>query len=80
MFSVCPEPPVMRVSQVRYIVHILFLFSVGVRLLSDLFPSFCLFVWVVSRGWTTGSNDDVQPRIVHSECGVKIKVTSFVPI
>ena len=47
-----------------------------VRLVSQ-FLSVCL---VVSRGWTTGSNDDVQPRIVHSDCGVTIKVTSFAPI
>ena len=80
VFSVCPEPLVMRASQARYFVYTLLLFSVGVRLLSDFFPSFCLFVWVVSRGSTTGSNDDVQPRIVHSDCGVTIKVTAFAPI
>ena len=70
----------MRANQARYFVHTLVLLSVGVRLLSDLFPTFRLFVWVVSRGGTAGSNDDVQPRIVHSDFGVMIKVTSFAPI
>ena len=75
-----PEPLVMRVSQARYTVHTSSCFRVVYGLLSDLFPIFCLFVWDVSRGSTTGSNDDVQPRIVHSECGVMIEVTPFAPI
>ena len=80
MFSVCPEPLVMRAYQARYIVstHLLvFGWSTTVVRLVSQFLSVCL---VVSRGSTTGSNDDVQPRIVHSDCGVMIKVTSFAPI
>ena len=80
VFSVLPRTSYyVGISSTIHCSHI-FLFSVGVRLLSDLFPSFRLFVWDVSRGSTTGSNDDVQPRIVHSDCGVTIKVTSFAPI
>ena len=57
--------------------HLVFGWSTAVVRLVSQFLSVCL---VVSRGSTTGSSDDVQPRIVHSDCGVTIKVTSFAPI
>ena len=50
VFSVCREPLVMWADQARYIVYTFFLFSVGVRLLSDLFPSLCPLVCLFLEG------------------------------